>query len=98
MLMPPDLVALLLTALLNPVVIGVAVWFGLRIDEPQKLLIAGFAAATAGLIVFGLLWLVGFNPFDVPHRSVGGLWIANFLFGVLWAGIGYFVGKRQGRS
>jgi hypothetical protein len=98
MWMPPDLVALVLTAALNPVVIGVAIWFGLRLDQPQKLFIAAFAAATAGLALFGLIWLFGLNPFKVPYRSVGGLWIGNFLFGLIWAGLGYVWRRRSGQA
>ncbi len=96
--MPPDLIALVLTAALNPVVIGVAIWFGLRLDQPQKLIIAAFAAATAGLVIFGLFWLLGFNPFKVPYRSVGGLWVGNFLFGLVWAALGYAWQQRRGRD
>ena len=46
---PVDLTAVMLAALLNPVVIVVAFWMGRSADQRQKLPVAAFAAALRGL-------------------------------------------------
>jgi hypothetical protein len=94
---PVDLKAVILTALLNPAVIVVAFWMGRSADQWQKLPVAAFAAALAGSV---LVYLAA--RFDIAGvAAVGwagaGIFTAQFLFGLVWAGLGAFCGRRLGR-
>ena len=84
-----DLVALVSVAALNPVVIGLGLWLGRQVDQPGKIVIAGFGAGLAGM---ALIWLAATlrMPFiyDVGRASAG-IFVAQGLFGMLWAAIGY---------
>lgn len=87
-LQPFDPVSILFIALLNPVAIAVAFLMGRAADQWQKLIVAAFAAAFAGA---GFVWLVAFIGL-LPARGVGGeagVFVAQFLFGLVWAWIGY---------
>lgn len=82
-------------AVLNPVVIAVGAWLGARCTEPQKLPIAGFGAAVAGM---ALVWLAAY--FRMPYvadaaRAAGGILVAQFAAGTLWAAIAYWLMKRR---
>lgn len=95
--MPPpvDLTALLLIALLNPAVIAVALWMGSRADEWQKLPVAAFAAALAGSVpVYFATWL-GIAALPRLGRAAAGVFIAQCVFGLLWAGLGYWYRQRR---
>jgi len=95
MLPPVDLKALLLTALLNPAVIAVALWMGSRATEWQKVPIAAFAAALAGAaLVYIATWL-GIAAFPSLGRAAAGVFIAQCLFGLFWASLGYWYRRRQ---
>jgi hypothetical protein len=86
-----DLTTLLTIAALNPVTIGLGLWFGRRCDQPQKLIIAGFGAGLAGM---ALIWLAATLrlPFIYdPGRAAAGIFVAQGLFGTLWAAMGYYV-------
>ena len=88
-LQPFDPVALLPIALLNPAVIVVGVLMGRAADQPQKVLVAGFAAACAGAIV---IWIAAWLKL-LPARGIGGeagLFVLQFLLGLGWAAIGYY--------
>ncbi|MGE0630572.1 MAG: hypothetical protein AB7O43_22515 [Hyphomicrobiaceae bacterium] len=87
-LQPFDPMALLLIALLNPAVIAVALLMGRASDQPQKVLVAGFAAACAGAV---LVWVAAWLRV-LPARGVGGeagLFVLQFVVGIVWAAIGY---------
>jgi uncharacterized membrane protein len=84
-----DLAVVAAIALLNPLVIAVAVALGRRCDQVQKLPIAGFAAALAGM---ALVWLAAW--LRLPHmseaaRAAGGILVAQFAVGTAWAGLAY---------
>jgi hypothetical protein len=82
-------------AALNPATIWVAVEMGRRVDQPIKLVVAGFAAAIAGfLLLFALAW------FRVPFagtigRAASGVTAASFAFGIAWAFIGQMLFRRS---
>lgn len=87
-LQPFDPWPLLLIAALNPVVILVGLLMGRAADQPQKILVAGFAAACAGAV---LVWLVAWLKI-LPARGVGGeagLFVLQFVLGMVWAAIAY---------
>lgn len=84
-----DLATLGMIAALNPVVIGLGLWLGRNCDQRAKLLIAGFGAGLAGM---ALIWLAAMlrMPFIYePGRAAGGIFVAQGLFGMVWAWIGY---------
>jgi hypothetical protein len=86
---PVDLKALVLTALLNPAVIVVAFAMGRRAGEWQKLPVAAFAAALVGSVfVYLAVWL-GLTGMAGVGRAAAGVFVAQFLFGLVWAAIGF---------
>jgi hypothetical protein len=92
-LTPVALKAVLLTALLNPGVILVAFWLGRRADQWQKLPVAAFAAALAGsVLVYVAVW-AGVPGVAGVGRATAGVFIAEFLLGLAWAGAGYRLGR-----
>lgn len=93
---PIDLVALLVTALLNPVVVVTAVMMGLRADQWQKVLVAGFAAAVIGSAVVYVLVRVGVGS-DRLARAPAGLLIVQFALGTAWAAVAYWYAQRTRR-
>jgi hypothetical protein len=91
---PVDLAAVILTALLNPVVVVVAFWMGRSADQWQKLPVAAFAGACAGSLLAYIavrLGLIGATQLD---RTPGGVIIAQFLFGLAWAFLGHRFFRR----
>ena len=85
---PVDLIAVLLTALLNPVTVVVAFWLGRKADEWQKVPVAAFAGALAGSLVEYLTIRFGLTSGQVG-RAAAGVFIAQFLFGLIWAALAF---------
>jgi hypothetical protein len=84
----------LLTAVLNPVVILVALWMGSGASQWQKLPIAAFAAALAGwLLLYVVVW-IGWSPVSNVGRASAGVLVAQFIVGLAWATIGYRWARR----
>ncbi len=84
---------LLLISLLNPVVIAVAFLMGQRADQWQKIIVAAFAASCAGYLLYWLVAAIGL----MPVHALGGeaaLVLMQFLFGLVWAAIGYWLPHR----
>lgn len=88
-LKPFDPQSVLLIAALNPVVIGVAIWLGRLADQWQKLIVAGFAASLAGVVLVWVLTYVGLVPAS-GFGTTGGLLITQFILGMVWAGLAYY--------
>jgi hypothetical protein len=84
-----DLVQVAAIAALNPVVIGVGLWLGRQCDQPQKLVIAGFAAGLAGMIVIWLAAMLRMSFIFDPGRAAAGIFVVQSLFGMVWAYLGY---------
>lgn len=93
-LQPFDPFAVLLVALLNPVVIALAFWLGRDADQWQKLIVAGFAASGAGFLA---LYVLAFFRIIVVKGfgALTGVFVAQILFGILWAWIGYRFWPRR---
>lgn len=94
-LQPFDPLTILIVGLLNPVVVLVGFLMGRAADQPQKVLVAGFAAALAGAVA---IWIAAYLRL-LPARGVGGeagLFVVQFVLGMGWAAIGYWLGR--GRS
>ena len=92
-----DLKQLAMIAAANPLVIGLGLYLGRRCDQAAKLVIAGFAAGLAGMV---LIWLAAFfrMPFIYePGRAAAGIFVVQMVFGMMWAGIGYWGLKGAGR-
>jgi hypothetical protein len=92
-LIPVDLKAVLLTALLNPAVIAVAIWLGRRADQWQKLPVVAFAAALAGSALVYVAVLLGVPGVAGVGRAAAGVFTAEFLLGLAWASAGYRMGR-----
>jgi hypothetical protein len=92
-LTPVELKAVLFAALFNPAVAVVAFWLGRRADQWQKLPVAAFAAALAGsALVYAAVW-AGVPGVAGVGRAAAGVFIAEFLLGLAWAGAGYRLGR-----
>lgn len=95
MLQPPvELSSVLLTALLNPVVVAVALLMGRKADQWQKIPVAGFAAATIGSAVVYVLVRLGLMGMSNTGRAAAGIFIAQMLVGSLWAAAAYVWPRR----
>lgn len=86
---PVDLKSVLLTALLNPAVIVVAFWMGRMANQWQKLPVAAFAAALVGSALVYIAVRVGIAGVADIGRAAAGVFIAQFLFGLVWAYVGF---------
>jgi hypothetical protein len=84
-----DLTTVAAIAALNPVVIGLGLWLGRRCDQPQKLVIGGFGAALAGMVLIWLAATLRLSFIYEPGRAAAGIFVAQWLFGTLWAALGY---------
>jgi hypothetical protein len=86
---PIDLTAVLLTALLNPVVVVVAFWMGRYADQRHKIPVAAFAAALAGSVVLYIAVRLGVTGVAQVGRAAAGVFIAQFVAGLAWAYLGF---------
>jgi hypothetical protein len=84
-----DPVWFVLAALLNPAVLYVAWVMGGRADQWQKLPIAGFAAALAGMVLVWIAARFGIGGFPQLGRAAAGLFIAQGVVGTALAAIAY---------
>ena len=91
---PVDLKDVLLTALLNPAVIIIAFWMGRSANQWQKLPVAAFAAALAGSALVFLAVEFGMPGVAGVGRAASGVFVAEFLFALVWAVVGYRFGPR----
>lgn len=88
-----DPLTLVLLSLVNPAVIAVAIYMGRNADQWQKLLIAAFAAAAAGFLLY---WVGGQVGLFAIH-AVGGeaaMFVLQFAFAFVWAALGYWFRPR----
>ena len=92
---PVDLKVVLLIAVLNPVVIAVALWMGRRADQWQKLPIAAFAAAAAGTAAVYLGARLGMPGVVEAVRAQAGVFIAQFVLGLAWAAAAWRLARRS---
>lgn len=91
---PVELTSVLLAAILNPVVIVVAVLMGRNADQWQKIPVAGFAAATVGSAVVYVLVRLGLMGSGNIGRAAGGIFIAQLAVGTLWAAAAHWWARR----
>jgi hypothetical protein len=92
---PVSLGAVILAALLNPAVPLVALWMGRAADQWQKLPVAAFAAALVGSALFYIAVYLGMPGVRDVGRSASGVFVAEFLFALVWAALGFRI--RSGR-
>ena len=91
---PVDLRSVLLTALLNPVVVIVAFWMGAMADQWQKLPLAAFAGAVAGMAAVYVAILLGVAGVAGTSRAAAGVFISQFVLALVWAYAGYRLARR----
>jgi uncharacterized RDD family membrane protein YckC len=90
------LIEVLLYGALNPATIIVAFMLGQRVDEINKLVIAAFAGAVAGVAV---LYIATFlRLWDAPTlgRAIAGVFIVSLAAGFIYAGAGYLMRRKTG--
>lgn len=84
---------LVLLSLLNPAVIAVAFWMGRNADQWQKIIVAAFAASLAGFVLFWFGTLTGVLIVG-SQGGAAGVVMLQFVFGLIWATLGYFSKRR----
>jgi hypothetical protein len=92
--MPPDLLDVLLLAVMNPACVAAGFMLGRRADQPQKIVIAGLIAGIAGALFAWALMLTGLYPPKV--RLLGGVFVTSALAGMIWAWLGYSTRRSPG--
>jgi hypothetical protein len=93
----PDvpLATVLVFGALNPVAIIVAFLMGRRADQAAKVLVAAFVGALAGAALLWLGTVMRIPAVATPGRAAAGIFVASFLFGLLWAALGYQSARRR---
>jgi len=86
---PVDLGAVLLTALLNPAVLIIAVFMGRRADQWQKLPVAAFAAALVGSFFVYVAVYFGMPGVSSVGRATAGVFVTEFVLGLVWAALAW---------
>jgi hypothetical protein len=92
---PVDLTAVILTALLNPGVLIVAIWMGRNADQWQKLPVAAFAAALVGSMLVYFAVSLRLPGVVGVGRATAGVFVAEFVFGLGWAVLAYCCWPRR---
>jgi hypothetical protein len=85
---PFDPKTLVLISLFNPAAIIVAFLLGRRADQALKIIVAAFAGALAGFVLYWIVTALGL----VHVHALGGeagMVALQFLFGLVWASLGY---------
>ncbi len=78
-----------LYAIFNPATILVAGWLGSKADQTNKLLIAAFGGAIAGVVVLYFAALLQIWEGPTLGRAAAGVFVASLLTGLVYARIGY---------
>ncbi len=78
-----------LYAVFNPATILVAAWLGSKADQTNKLLIAAFGGAIAGVVVLYFAALLRIWEGPTLGRAAAGVFVASLLPGWIYARIGY---------
>ena len=90
-----DVLAVVLSALLNPAIPVVAFLMGRNADQWQKLPVAAFAGALAGSVLIYAAVRLGVKGVVGVGRAAAGVFIAEFVFGLVWAWLGYRFGRPR---
>ena len=61
----------------------------------QKIVIAAFAGAAAGVALIWLLAELRFEFIAKPARAAAGIFVLQFLFGLVWAWLGFRFGRAR---
>lgn len=90
--MGADLQQLAFVALMNPAAILTGFFIGRYSDQWQKIVVGGFAAGFTGL---AFVWLIAkFGIYVGNTNSVGGIFAASFVVGMVWCLVGYMTRKK----
>jgi putative effector of murein hydrolase len=92
---PVELQAVILTALLNPATVAVAFWMGRTADQWQKVPVAAFVGAVVGSALLYIAVRLGLSRSAGLDRAAAGVFIAQFVFGLAWACLGYRFGRSR---
>ncbi|HRY08066.1 MAG TPA: hypothetical protein P5114_13180 [Hyphomicrobiaceae bacterium] len=87
---------LVVLAALNPAVIVVGFWMGLKADQWQKLVVAALASSLAGfLLLYAALFVGAMHASSIGGEA--GIFVLQLFFGLFWAIVGYLMAKRLRR-
>ncbi|MBK9079459.1 MAG: hypothetical protein WBP38_03340 [Hyphomicrobium sp.] len=88
-----NLLELAAYAVLNPATVAVSFWIGRQANEKQKIWIAAFAGALAGIVLIYFAALL--QIWDAPQlgRAGGGIFAASLVAGLLYGWIGHATRK-----
>jgi len=90
---PPEVIEIIVHAVMNPGTIAAGYLIGRHADQPQKIIVGAFAAGVAGVLFALLIMKIGLSP-DRP-KLFPGIFVLSFVLGALWAWLGYFAGTSQ---
>jgi hypothetical protein len=90
---PPEVIEIVVHAVMNPGTIVAGYLIGRYADQPQKIIVGAFAAGIAGVVFAWLVMKIGLSP-DRP-KLFPGIFVLSFLLGALWAWLGYFAGTSR---
>ena len=80
-----------LYAILNPATLIVGLYMGAKASQLQKVPVAAMMAGIAGMALVGLVATLPLG-FSLGHeRAAGGMFVALFFVGLVWAAVGYFL-------
>ena len=89
--------ALILFAVIDPLVVGIGLWMGWHADQLGKLILAGPAAALSGIAMGFLMHQLGLSWFEGGFIFGGAHAFFRVLGGFFWAGLGYAAHALTGR-
>jgi hypothetical protein len=90
---PPEVLEIIVHAVMNPGTIVAGYLIGRNADQPQKIIVGAFAAGIAGVLFALLVMKIGLSP-DRP-KLFPGIFVLSFVLGALWAWLGYFAGTSR---
>jgi len=90
---PPEVLEIIVHAVMNPGTIVAGYLIGRNADQPQKIIVGAFAAGVAGVLFAWLVMKIRLSP-DSP-KLFPGIFVLSFVLGALWAWLGYFAGTSR---
>lgn len=93
---PPEVKEVVVLSVMNPGTLLAGYLIGKRASEPQKIVVAAFAAGIAGVAFAWLLMMTGLTA--PKARLFSGIFIASCLLGAGWAWLGYSMARGAKRE
>lgn len=90
-----DVRQLIEIAALNPIVAGLAFYLGRNGNQAAKIIVAGFAAALAGMVPLYIAGLLKIPLVAEVLRASAGILALQVIVGCAWAAAGYYLRGRK---